>query len=177
MKLNQAFVAIALLTLSSLALADRGGPERGDPGRRGPEHGGPRRPEPRPEPRLEWQPVYRFFSGRNHFQTLSYEEGINARFSYEGISFYVLPRPYLGTVGLYRCIVPGSMDHFVSKDAGCEGQRTEGIYGYIFQRANRNAGLAIYRCYRNGDHLSTTNVNECYSAGYSVDGIAGYTAE
>jgi hypothetical protein len=100
---------------------------------------------------------------------------MNAGMRYEGISFYVLTQPLPDTQPLFRCLVEGSMDHFISLDAGCEGRRTEGLYGYVAQRQSPRARVAIYRCYANGDHLSTTNPNECVVAGYRVEGIQGFT--
>jgi len=126
-------------------------------------------------PQAQWIPVYRFFAGTNHFQTLDANEGINAGMRSEGISFSVLATPLPGTVGLYRCIVLGTPDHFISTDVACEGQKTEGIYGYIFQTANANANQPIYRCEGNGDHLSTLNASECGAAGYHVEGVQGFT--
>ncbi len=32
---------------------------------------------------------------------------------------------------LYRCLVPGGIDHFISLDSNCEGQAQEGILGYV----------------------------------------------
>ncbi|MCC6644603.1 MAG: hypothetical protein IT374_03400 [Polyangiaceae bacterium] len=36
-----------------------------------------------------------------------------------------------GRVALHRCYVPGSGDHFVSPDAGCEGQTVEQTLGWV----------------------------------------------
>jgi hypothetical protein len=35
-----------------------------------------------------------------------------------------------GTVPLYRCVVPGNGDQFISANANCEGQRVEKLLGY-----------------------------------------------
>jgi hypothetical protein len=43
---------------------------------------------------------------------------------------YIYTTPMPGTVLIYRCLVPGNGDHFISTDPGCEGQRTEGPLGY-----------------------------------------------
>ncbi len=121
-----------------------------------------------------WMPVFRFYTPGHHFQTLDYNEGVHAGFAYEGISFYVLPQALPGTVPLYRCIVPNSMDHFVSADSNCENQRTEGLYGYVFQQMNWWAQTGLYRCHLNGDHLTTSNANECYAAHLQVEGLQGF---
>lgn len=38
--------------------------------------------------------------------------------------------PAPGTVKIYRCLVPGNGDHFISPRPDCEGQRQEGPLGY-----------------------------------------------
>jgi hypothetical protein len=125
---------------------------------------------------VETAQVHRFFGFGHHFLTLNYSEGMNAGYRYEGVAFSVLTQPSWGTVPLFRCLVPANSDHFVSRDAGCEGAqyRNEGIYGYVMEDANSQAITAVYRCYRDGDHLDTTNPQECNAARYRVEGIQGY---
>lgn len=65
-----------------------------------------------------------------------------------------------------------SMDYFLSVDLGCEQQTVMRTLGYVSKMANNLRPL--YRCVRDSGHLSTTNVNECNSYGYRVEGILGY---
>ena len=102
------------------------------------------------------------------------QEGMNAGFQYEGVSFSVFARQLPGTVPLFRCVVRGSAYHFTSNDGNCEGQQQEGAYGFVSQQPRREASRAIYRCVRGADHLTTVNPQECNAAGYRVEGGQGY---
>ncbi|MBI3711986.1 MAG: hypothetical protein HY253_03355 [Burkholderiales bacterium] len=40
----------------------------------------------------------------------------------------------INSIPIYRCVILGSykgQEHFASADANCEGQKKEGIYGYV----------------------------------------------
>jgi hypothetical protein len=100
-----------------------GGFNRGpDPGNNGFGHGpggGPGHgpfPPPPPPPTADVVPVYRFFLGNDHFQTLNYQEGINAHMGYEGISCYA-NGDHLSTTNPNEFTVAGF--------------QVEGIQGYV----------------------------------------------
>src|SRR5580700_9948981 len=70
-------------------------------------------------------PLYRFFGNGDHFLTANYQEGVNARYAYEGIAFYVWNAPVSqNMIPIYRCYANG--DHMVSTSPNCEGYAFEG---------------------------------------------------
>jgi hypothetical protein len=127
--------------------------------------------------------LYQFFNGREQqFVTDNHSEGVNAGWRYEGIawtSFNGAGRAHL----LYRCLIPsgGGTHHFVSVDPGCEGQRTEGNYGYA--ATDNQPGLyPLYRYFANSNieghaaHLITRVPPSTIpsDSGYVLEGILGY---
>jgi hypothetical protein len=46
---------------------------------------------------------------------------------------YIYDQPMPGTGLIWRCLVPGNGDHFISPDPHCERQRTEGALGYAIR--------------------------------------------
>jgi len=121
-------------------------------------------------------PLFRFFNGKDHFLTASFSEGINAGYGFEGTAFNVYSSNIDGAMApIQRCYVNASGDHFVSRDSNCEGQRLEGVYGFI-STYSRPGFAALYRFYHTatGDHLTTTNYAEGVNTGYSLEGVLGY---
>jgi hypothetical protein len=121
-------------------------------------------------------PMYRFYqNGRGeHFLTSNFDEANNPYWTYEGVPFNFVVQNAPGTHGIYRCLT-NQIYHFLSTDAGCEGQRFEGTYGYVYD-APAAGRTAIYRLYHpiSGDHLTSTNMIEGIGAGYVLEGPQGY---
>jgi hypothetical protein len=121
-------------------------------------------------------PVYRFFDANTdaHFFSLSSTEGTSAGFTAEGVGFSVFGVSIAGSAPLYRCLIP-DFKHFVSLDPACEGQTTEGSYGYVTSAPFSNSS-ALYRMYNSAilDHLVTTNPQEGLDNGYQTESILGY---
>lgn len=119
--------------------------------------------------------VYRFSrnSPLQHFYTLSYSEGVNAGFRYEGIQWTDDINQSSGEHALYRCYIPGNGTHMVSTDPGCEGQVNEGSYGYVHD-SQVSGSIPLYRFFGGSDHLITTNYQEGVNAGYRLESIEGY---
>ena len=44
---------------------------------------------------------------------------------------YVYDSNVEGSVGIYRCLVIGNGDHFVSSDKNCEGNKVDMFIGYV----------------------------------------------
>jgi hypothetical protein len=127
---------------------------------------------------LDVVPIYRFIiPGRQqgHLMTLDSQEGLSARLRYEGVAFGVFNAYAPGLTPLFRC--RAGNDHFVSVHQNCEGTANEGLLGFVFSMATSGTSGAIYRCFRNGDHLSTVNPSECSRAGYRIEGVQGYAPE
>jgi hypothetical protein len=174
---------------------DRGGWDRGgDRGGRGPQDGWgrPRPPGPGPGPApypgpgpgprpgpgpgpVPMTSVYRFLGNQDHLMTLDPNEGYRAGYRYEGIAFQTFSFPTAGVpkAPIYRCYVYGSA-HFVSRDPNCEGQIQEGSLGYVAVQPSYEAQRELVRCTGGADHLATGNVQECYNAGYRIEGVLGY---
>lgn len=122
--------------------------------------------------------VYRFYKQDTgeHFQTLSYKEGIEAGFVSEGIGFRLLKNKTKDTIPLYRCFSSYSWKHYISGDYSCENNGTnEGLLGYAYSSQTDNT-IPLYRFYNpdNGDHLSTTNPAEVKNYNYKDEGLQGY---
>jgi hypothetical protein len=67
---------------------------------------------------------------------------------------YLLKRSGGDRVALYGCLA-GSADHFLSLDAGCEGQTTQGQEGWVYTPGQ---GTPVYRCLRPAiGHFASTD--------------------
>jgi hypothetical protein len=116
-------------------------------------------------------PLYRMFNGRDHFQTIDYQEGIRAGYRLEGQIQLFANVDRRNAAPLFRCNNSGY--HFVSSSQGCEGAQSEGFLGYALARQTPGT-VALYRCFGRGDHLSTVTPDECSRAGFQIEGIQGY---
>ncbi|MBU3067693.1 alpha-L-fucosidase [Nocardia sp. NEAU-G5] len=83
-----------------------------------------------------------------------------------------------GPVALYRCFNPGTKDHLVTTQSGCEDPShysLEGPLGYVYR--NQVAGtVPLYRCFNSStrDHLVTGQSGCEDSSHYSFEGPLGY---
>jgi hypothetical protein len=108
--------------------------------------------------------------------TLTAGEGGQQGYRYEGVGFNLF-KNQVGGVSMrimYRCLIPGKA-HFVSPDAGCEGQRAEGALGMVATESI--PGLTpLYRLVNNrtGHHLITMDEREARSPEFRVESILGY---
>lgn len=77
--------------------------------------------------------VHRFYKAltKEHFFTLNREEGLTAGFVEEP-GFSVFKNQVAGTLPIYRCYSSNLLRHFISQGSDCEGQHSEGMYGYVF---------------------------------------------
>lgn len=119
-------------------------------------------------------PVYRsYHSTGDHLYSLSAYEGPQNGYRDEGIAFYVSTRrSSYSPTAIYRCFT--GRKHFVSTDRYCEGQRREGIYGYIARRPFSGfVALNRYNNPGNGDHIVTSGENESL-AGFVFETTLGY---
>jgi hypothetical protein len=76
-------------------------------------------------------PIYRSVKGDDHLFSSSPTEGPNAGYTDEGLKFYLFSAGHPTTRPLYRCTINKWGHHFQSLDPNCEGQRVEGILGYV----------------------------------------------
>ncbi len=121
--------------------------------------------------------VYRFYDDRHHFFTTNPGEAISHGYHPEGLiktfdAAYASSHP--GLIPIYRCYVTRNGDHFMSRDSGCEGQRQEGNYGYVYRDPTPGTD-PLYRLYNTGagDHLASFNPTEGAPA-FHVESILGY---
>lgn len=120
--------------------------------------------------------IHRFLKGSRHLMTMSYSEGINAGWTYEGIAFRLFPAGGAGYAPLYRCLNASTGDRFISFQSNCEGKSVEGLLGYSSSGPSGNL-VPLYRYYKAsaGDHFITINTAEVQS-GYVSEDILGYVA-
>jgi hypothetical protein len=81
-------------------------------------------------------------------------------------------RTAVGQAQIQRCSRFDSrfvIDYEHCGDPKCEGKATDGPLGL----AHNTTGKPIYRCNREV-HLHTTNVDECKSNGFTVEGVIGH---
>jgi hypothetical protein len=119
-------------------------------------------------------PVYRFYDGRRHFFTDDPDEGESFGNS-EGLMFELFRSGGRNRKAIYNCRTSRG-DNFQSADQNCEGHESLGRLGYIAEQPEGDANRAVYRCFNGklGDHISTTDQNECNAAKYTVEGTLGY---
>ncbi|TXD36071.1 hypothetical protein FRC98_13170 [Lujinxingia vulgaris] len=113
--------------------------------------------------------LFQYFNGGDDLLTKYIGES-PWRYHYTG-SFQVYTSPGTNRIPLYRCLIGG--DHFASLVSSCEGQRSEGLLGYI--STVQGQGQPIYRCTGHGNHRITTDRASCTDNGYNIEGTLGYT--
>lgn len=92
----------------------------------------------------------------------------------EGIGFHLMNNDLIADVALWSCKVTGpNIDYFLTTSSTCEGQTKLDTrpLGYMFSRRVSARLVPLARCYNQqaGDHLFTTNAQECLAAGYAVE--------
>src|SRR5262249_17035634 len=101
--------------------------------------------------------LYRFFDGTRHVHMLDRFAGEAAGLTLQDDDIRLMQDPGRGAVSaIYGCVTRDGVDHFLSSDAACEGQRVEGPQGWAFSEAVPGT-TPLYRCYHPGrrDHLAT----------------------
>ena len=85
-------------------------------------------------------------------------------------SLFLLPKP--GTSKLMSCVA--GADHFLSRDATCEGQTPLGQTGYLYD-THQPGSHAIFRCNAGGhDHFVSADAG---CEGQSTEGVLGYALD
>ena len=109
-----------------------------------------------------------------HFYTADSSEAIQNGFAFQGVGFMLFTQPRAGTIPLYRCFQPGR-SHSVSLDPICGGATVEGIYGYLYEKANPNS-VPLFRFQSSGKGFSiaTQEESEGFAAGMKFDQTLGY---
>jgi phosphatidylserine/phosphatidylglycerophosphate/cardiolipin synthase-like enzyme len=138
------------------------------------EGAGPILPNASPAQKRAAATVYRAYneSTKDHLLGPAAGEGAPA-WRPEGAAFHIWSSPLpANDLPLYRCRYDAAK-HFLSNDAGCEGRTNEGQLGHV-SSAPLPGAIPIVRCFKNGDHLTTTNAAECTSNGFTVEVAQGY---
>lgn len=113
---------------------------------------------------ISWSPtgspfydLKRYYNGQAHLVTTGWVDP-HGGFVLEKTLGKIYQYPQNGaTIALNACKT-GTTDTFLSLDQGCEGQRVNGIDGYIFAKpVNGGATVPIYRCYTGTDHFVSTD--------------------
>ena len=96
-------------------------------------------------------PIGRYFApGVGHWVTTGYA---SPGYQLETVLGYALTSMDANTRPLYDCLA-GASDHFVSLDAGCEGQQVGPRLGYVYSNPSPYAPThPIYRCYTGIEHF------------------------
>lgn len=128
--------------------------------------------------------ILRFFNptAGKHFFTTSHPEGYNATsqlgFVLEGVAFRVYRNPRHDCVRpLFRCL-KGDGAHFMSTREDCEGQTTEGRFGFVCPQRRPYAYPEIHRVFNGStDYMATVNELEfetVLSRGWTDEGTLGF---
>ena len=124
---------------------------------------------------LPAQSIYRFYSPQpdHWFRT---DQVAPAGYAYEGVAFktFVNAGPELSA--LNACTFSNG-SHFLSRDAGCEGQTVSGALGYVSQSPARVGLAPIYRFYSEQpqtNFLATSHFDEGLQGNAIFAGILGY---
>jgi len=118
------------------------------------------------------RPIHRAYNRRigDHLQGITQGEGA-PQWAYEGISFHLYTDASPGRAPLYRC--RAGSHHFLSRDARCENQVFEGELGYVSTEPHEGL-VEIFRCVGGRDHLTTSNLDECFAARMRNEGSQGF---
>ena len=102
-------------------------------------------------------PLGRYFApGVGHWVTTGYAA---PNYQLETVLGYMLNSMDANALPLYDCLA-GANDHFVSLDAGCEGQQVVKPLGYVYSTPSPYVLThAIYRCYTGVDHFVSIDPN------------------
>jgi len=112
--------------------------------------------------------LLRTYNGSTHWVTTG---AIGAGYAYERSLGYVLTRDGTNRSALYACL-NGTADHFLSKDAGCEGQRSEGRIGWLYDSAPAGVETTpVYRCVTTVDHFASS---DAACEGTTSEGLLGH---
>jgi len=122
-------------------------------------------------------PVYQSLSNQGDYMlTLTQFEG-SPTYRDLGLAFFLSDdaSEFDDYVGLFRCNIPSTNDHFVSTDPNCEGATTEYLYGYA--SPTPIPGLVpLYRYYnpQTREHYVTTFMLSEVPLGYYQESIMGF---
>lgn len=112
-------------------------------------------------------PLRQTLGPSGHWVTTGYV-GADYEFERNFGSLFLLSKP--GTSKLMSCVA--GTDHFLSRDANCEGHTPLGQTGYIYD-AQQPGSYPIFRCNAGGhDHFVSADPN---CEGQSSEGLLGYT--
>lgn len=101
-------------------------------------------------------------------------EGVGGGYTPEHHAFSLSRDGGVGRAAIYRCYRSNGR-HFLSGDAGCEGNTPEHVIGYM--QTSPGAGLRpLYRFYRSDidAHLHSTSREEGLNNGFTLEGVMGY---
>jgi hypothetical protein len=104
--------------------------------------------------------------------------GAPLSYSDDGVGFQILANGSASRYLIYRCVITGFPDHFLTTDSGCEGFAQEGTLGYLEGAPTAVITRPVYRCSfprPNYGHLATLDQAECVNAHFVVESILGYT--
>ena len=124
-------------------------------------------------------PLQRYYSygAETHWVTTNTTEVLGRGYTNEATLGYLLttPDPAAITDELFDCVVPGSEDHFVSFDAGCEGQQVLGAEGYIYSTPPAASSVQLFRCILwRGTHWDHFVSTDPACEGQTVEESLGY---
>jgi hypothetical protein len=97
-------------------------------------------------------------------------------YEFENITFSAFSSQFDGTHEIFRCLIPSTNNHFISRSNICEGSQYTLLesYGYLLSSPIDNNNLELKRCQNGKDHLATVTPQECLDAGYTVEDTLGY---
>ena len=151
------------------------------------------------ESKLAFAPLFRYWSGKDHFYTTNWDEigqvipGRRGKHGFvaEGIACMLVTRKtsYGGPIPLFRYFKAAGVDHFYTTNSGeigktmhgqlgNHGYRSEGIAGYCYPKPTKDT-VPLYRYWNPSitNHFYTTNTAEIGTTTPGKKGKHGYISE
>lgn len=113
---------------------------------------------------------------QSYYYTTKPTEALRIGYRYESTAFQIYRKTAKDRQQVSICQFSTSKSYFLSTAMDCEGQTIVTRIGYLSKIATATDRIPIYRCSK--DHtFYTTDQQECSAAGFTNQGVLGYTQQ